>query len=97
MQPAYQDVERPSRMPVAEEVMQLAHNLANRAEALADMLNEKLRPVMTSEVPRPSNVLCKDSNESQEYPPLFADLRDKFWAISSALDAIEFAMERTEL
>lgn len=87
-------LEAPARQSVAIEVTQFADSLANRAQQLVGRVNEKLQPVMSSEVPRACSASTK---ESMEYPPLFADLRSNFQAISSALESIEYAMSRTEL
>lgn len=82
------------RKPVSAEVAGFAELLANRAQQLAERVNGKLHSVMTSETPRPCETTCKDS---QEYPPLFADLRNNFQAIAVALDSIDHALSRTEL
>lgn len=84
----------PVRQSVAVEVTQFAESLANRAQQLVERVNEKLQPVMSGEVPRACSASTK---ESMEYPPLFADLRSNFQAISIALESIEYAMSRTEL
>lgn len=84
----------PDRQPVAAEVANFAERLARRAQELAERVNGKLHSVMTSECPRPCEGIGKDS---QEYPPLFADLRGNFQSIASALDSIEYALSRTEL
>lgn len=83
-----------ARQPVSAEVAMFAERLAKRAQDLAERVNGKLHSVMTSETPRPCEVLGKDG---QEYPPLFNDLRGNFQAIAGALDSIEYAMQRTEL
>ena len=82
------------REPVSAEVVCFANRLVNQAQQLAGLVNEKLRPVMTSDRPRPCEETVKDG---MEYPPLFADLRGNFQAIAVALDSIEYAMSRTEL
>ena len=86
--------QQPARQPVAADVMQYAQNLANRAQSLAERVNGKLHPVMTSETPRACGAVCKDS---VEYPPMFSDLRDNLQGIDAALDSIEYALSRTEL
>ncbi len=99
MQPIYANVtiasERPVRLPVATEVAQFAERLANQAQSLADRVNGKLQPVMTSDCPRPCEDAC--SKNSIEYPPLFNDLRGHLIAINSALESIEYSLSRTEL
>jgi hypothetical protein len=82
------------RQPVSAEVAQFAERLANQAQQLAERVNGKLHSVMTSECPRPCEVVNKDSTE---YPPLFSDLRGNLIAINGALESIEYAMSRTEL
>lgn len=95
MQPKYaNEATCAARQPVSAEVAMFAEQLAKRAQDLAELVNGKLHSVMTSETPRP----CEDiSKDSQEYPPLFADLRNNFQSIAGALDSIEYAMSRTEL
>lgn len=83
-----------ARQPVAAEVTQFAERMANQAQQLAERVNGKLHSVMTSECPRPCEVVCKDSTE---YPPLFSDLRGNLIAINDALESIEYALSRTEL
>jgi len=80
--------------PVAADVVSFAERLANKAQQLSEAVNVKLHPVMNSEQPRPCESIGK---EIQEYPPLFAELHNKFQAIAGALDSIEYAMSRTEL
>lgn len=96
MQPQFanQAIPQPARQPVSADVMQYAQNLANRAQSLAERVNGKLHPVMTSETPRACGTACKDS---VEYPPMFADMRNNLQGIEAALDSIEYAMSRTEL
>lgn len=80
---------------VAEEIVTFAHELAERAEKLSERVHGKLHPVMVPEAPRP----CCDASAklSREYPPLFGELRSRFYSISNALESIEAAMSRTEL
>ena len=85
---------QPARQPVSVEVVQFAQNLASRAQSLAERVNGKLHPVMTSETPHACGTSSKDS---AEYPPMFSDLRNSFQGIDAALDSIEYAMSRTEL
>ena len=99
MQPQYATLgnansQMPQRAPVSNEVVSFAERLANRAQQLAERVNGKLHPVMTSEQPRPCEGNGKDG---QEYPPLFSELRNNFQAIAGALDSIEYALSRTEL
>lgn len=84
----------PVRQPAASEVMSYAQSLAGRAQALADRVNQKLQPVMTSEVP---SVGGNSQKANTEYPPLFAELRGSFQSIESALESVESALSRTEL
>jgi hypothetical protein len=98
MQPKYaNEANCAARQPVSAEVAMFAERLAKRAQDLAERVNGKLHSVMTSDTPRPCEVIVKDSKDGQEYPPLFNDLRVNFQAISGALDSIEYAMQRTEL
>ena len=83
-----------TRQPVAAEVAQFAQNLNQRAASLAELVNGKLHPVMTSDYPREC---CKPTPDSVEYPPLFSDLRGNLQGIEVALNAIEYALSRTEL
>ena len=83
-----------TRQPVAAEVAQFAQNLNQRAVSLAERVNGKLHPVMTSDYPREC---CKPTPDSVEYPPLFSDLRGNLQGIEGALNAIEYALSRTEL
>lgn len=95
MQPKYaNEATCTDRQPVSAEVAMFADRLAKRAQDLAERVNGKLHSVMTSETPRPCEVVGKDGHE---YPPLFNDLRGNFQAIAGALDSIEYAMQRTEL
>ena len=84
----------PTRQPVAAEVAQFAQTLNQRAASLADLVNGKLHPVMTSDYPRECG---KPGKDGVEYPPLFSDLRGNLQGIESALDSIECALSRTEL
>ena len=88
------DVPCAAREPISTEVVSFAERLANRAQQLSERVNEKLHPVMTSEASRQGEGTVK---EVQEYPPLFADLRNNFKKIAGALDSIEHAVSRTEL
>lgn len=90
---AYQPVEV-ARQPVSADVLRTAENLANRAQRLSDQVGTKLQPVMAQDCPRPCGATATDG---KEYPPLFADLRNNFIAIESALDSIEASINRTEL
>lgn len=83
-----------ARQSVAAEVAQFAQNLSQRAASLAERVNGKLHPIMTSDYPREC---CKPTPDSVEYPPLFSDLRVNLQGIDDALSAIEFALSRTEL
>lgn len=97
MQPQYAitaNANAPTRKSVAAEVVQFAQNLNQRATSLAEHVNKKLHPVMTSDYPRECT---KPPSDSAEYPPLFSDLRGNLQGIEGALNAIEFALLRTEL
>lgn len=84
----------PARQPVAAGVLGFAEKLTVRAQMLADQVDMRLRPVMTSD----NRAECLNSAEKpEEYPPLFADLRNCFQGIEGALDRIEDALSRTEL
>lgn len=83
-----------AQQPVSNEVMVFVEMLAKRAQNLAERVNGKLHSVMTSEMPRTCDGAIKDG---REYPPLFSELRNNFNTIESALDSIEYAMQRTEL
>ena len=82
------------RNPAAVEVAQLATRIANYAQTIAENANSKLQSVMTGETPRNCSAPCKDS---EEYPPLFSDLRNSLQGIESALDNINYMLSRTEL
>ena len=82
------------RQPLAADIMNYAASLATRAQNLAERVNGKLRPVMTSEIPRPIPDPAKDA---REWPPLFHELRSCFDVVGDALESIEYAMSRTEL
>ena len=82
------------REPLAADILRYGESLANRAQSLAERVNGKLRPVMTSETPRAMPDCAKDA---REWPPLFNELRNYFDAVGSALESIDYAMSRTEL
>ena len=82
------------KQPVSLEIAQLAQDLANKAQALSERVDDKLAPVMISAEPLNSGAVAKDVTE---YPPLFSDLRDSLRRINAALDNIGYAMSRTEL
>lgn len=86
-----------ARQPVSAEVAQSAERVAARAQHLSELLDNKLHSVMTTASPRPSETVSSVNKDLVEYPPLFADLRDCLTRINAALDAIEYAMSRTEL
>lgn len=94
MQPKYaNEAGCVAKQPLAADMVNFAEVLANRAQSLAERTNGKLHPVMTADYPRP----CPENPKEQEYPPLFAALRNNFQAIAGALDTIEHALSRTEL
>ena len=89
-----QIAQKPERQPVSADVMQYAQALNQRATSLAERVNGKLHPVMTSDYPREDRNPVPDS---VEYPPLFSELRGNLRGIESALSDIEHALSRTEL
>lgn len=86
------DVER---NPVSIEMLHFAKSLADLATTIADRTHIKLSPVMVSATPTCDGG-CTTEKE-REWPPLFADLRGQFLVISTALSAIDDALDRTEL
>ena len=84
----------PPREPIAAEICKFAAGLAERAENLAARVGGKLSTVATSPAPQ-----CREDSklDSREYPPLFAELRNRFFTLSSAMDQIEDTLSRTEL
>jgi hypothetical protein len=88
------NVGSPAREPVAAEICHFAERLAERAENMASRMGGKLSSVTTSQSPRCG---AESKTESQEYPPLFSELRARFAAISSAMDQMEDTLNRTEL
>ncbi len=84
------------KMPVSEEIMKSAAQLADRISAIADRTVSKLDPVMLASVPQPGG---HDEGKAliRTYPPLFEALRAKFNLMNRALDQIEDAISRTEL
>lgn len=79
---------------MSDDVMQYAQALSQRATSLAERVNGKLHPVMTSDYEREVGNPVPDS---VEYPPLFSELRGNLQGIEDALFAIEYALSRTEL
>jgi len=79
---------------VAEEVMKYAAALAERAEMVSDRVGSKLLMVTTP----PCDVAgCRGEEPQRESPPLFAELRSRFYAIERALDNIQYTLDRTQL
>ncbi len=87
--------EAPKRVPTSELTLAIANGVAQRAEALAQLTETKLAPVLVRPLPRGEN-LNKDADE-EEWPPLFNELRQRFKTISSALNVIDDLLSRTEL
>ncbi len=83
-----------AREPVAAEICKFAAELADRAETLANRVGGKLNPVTTSACPQPVRGEGKDC---REYPPLFSELRGRFFSLANSLDSIEDTMSRVEL
>lgn len=82
------------KVTAAEEIVGMAVSLAEYASSMANRMADKLQPVMMSDSPHPD---CKNGEDYQEYPPLFADLRNNFQAIKDSLNYIERLLSRTEL
>lgn len=81
--------------PVAAEICKFAAALADRADLLAQRINGKLSCVATSSLPT-----CESggiSKNGREYPPLFAELRERFVSLECSLNHIEDTIARTEL
>lgn len=83
-----------AREPVAAEICKFAAELAERAEMLANRVGGKLSPVATSACPQP---LRGEGKECREYPPLFSELRSRFFSLANSLDSIEETISRVEL
>jgi hypothetical protein len=83
-----------AREPVAAEICKFAAGLAERAENLAARLSGKLSPVTTSATPTCG---MERGIDSKEYPPLFAELRTRFFTLETAMNQIEDTLSRTEL
>ena len=83
------------RQPASMEILELCANLATRAAHLAEYVNGKLHPVMNSSPP--AKETCDPRGNTREYPPLFNGLRTSIMSISGSLDAINEALDRTEL
>lgn len=84
-----------SQHSVASEIIKLSTDINEEIHGLTNRLLTKLSPIMVSE--RPLNPSDKQQEGVREYPPLFAELRDNFTAIRSAIHLIEDIMERVEL
>jgi hypothetical protein len=80
--------------PVAVEICRFAGQLAGRAAGLATWIDGKLSPITT---PAPPACVTDNKLEGRVYPPLFAELQDRFIALSAAMDQIEDTLSRTEL
>jgi len=83
-----------AREPVAAEICKFAAELAERAEMLTNRVSGKLNPITTSACPMP---VRGEGKECREYPPLFQELRSRFFSLANSLDSIEDTMSRTEL
>jgi hypothetical protein len=84
----------PPRDCVSVQVLKFAERLAQRAGHINGLANDKLFPVIRSATPEACK---KESSITEEYPPLFADLKCHLLDIESALDGIETVLGRTEL
>lgn len=82
------------RESVAAEICKFAAGLAERAENLAARMSGKLSPVTTSATPACG---VDKKIDSKEYPPLFAELRTRFFSLETAMNQIEDTLSRTEL
>lgn len=89
------DPKCPPRQTAAMETLNLCTDLAKRAAHLAEYVNGKLHPVMNSSPPEQES--CDKRVDTKEYPPLFNDLFASLMSISRSLDAINVALDRTEL
>jgi len=83
----------PKKTSVAEEILEFASQLSLRAGNLAEQVHGKLGPIMD----QATNEECQAEGLMRTYPPLWNELRDKFYGIENALRSIEDAMYRTEL
>ena len=80
--------------PISNEILERLKVLAEKAAAVNDRTQGKLTPVMIS--PRPVGT-PEGMKEPREYPPLFAEIRERLNIIDAALDGISEALSRTEL
>jgi hypothetical protein len=79
---------------VATDIVVSIKHLTHRARQIAELVNEKLYPVMATNTPpfkEEARIL------PDHYPPLFFDLQEHIIAIENALDFIEYSLERTTL
>jgi hypothetical protein len=87
-------IEPTGRESIAVEICQFATELAERAANLAVRVDGKLSSVTT---PAPPACVTEPRLEGRVYPPLFAELQDRFFTLSAAMDQIEDTLSRTEL
>jgi len=89
-----ENIAPPTHLSVANELSDLMSNLVERSNKLVENIDTKLTPIM-----QPPNPECPKESEKdgREYPPLFADMRDKLSAIASSFDRIQESLDRTAL
>lgn len=83
------------RETAAQELLQFASRLAERADRISARVEDKLQLVMIPDSPCPPP--CELSKEDRKYPPLFDELRNRLQVIENSLSNIEACITRTEL
>ena len=85
----------PKRQPIAQDLLDFIDRIAEKSKMVAEHVDQKLISVMLQPIPTPE-LNCKEI-DSREYPPLFNEMNNRLLIIESALDKIEYALNRTEL
>ena len=84
------------RHTVSREVLEFSCRVANRSQQLAELVCERLHPVMIREHDSPKFPQSSIADVI-EYPPLFESMRTSLTKINNAIGSIERSMARTEL
>jgi|ERR1017187_8739710 hypothetical protein len=84
----------PPPQSTANEILEAASNLQERAHRIANFTSDRLYPVMGAD---PECDLDKLGTPSRSFPPMFETLRGHLESMNNALDRIERSVSRTEL
>lgn len=82
----------PVQTTAAQNAIENADGIANRAERIASEVEERLSRVMREHSPQVAGEGC----DRECLPPYFNEMRDKHDCINNALDRISMCLDRLE-